>query len=308
MPQFSELGLESSEAASRSHSPILERAGPLHRPRPRRGGRDTPGGQAARAAAGAAAAGPEATYLGELHAHIHRSWTDNFLRLIGDKLALNNPLNVSDRAAEVDMVISATASSCRRPSPVRPGFPASTTPSSSLRDAVPYPKPPTEVRSDDGSLRPHWTFARDQRRCSGADGDARLRSRRGGAAEALASRGVATRRSNGWPLARGNGVHAAPQLTLAGARLDQGGAAPTVRDGAMARILGARGDDQRHHLAEAGGPAARSGGRRGRRLGGAQDSRLPAGEERLRQPELGRPPAGGRARWRPPARPPASPA
>ena len=44
--------------------------------------------------------GPEAAYLTKLHAHIHRSWSDNFLRLVGEKLELNNPLNVPDRMAE----------------------------------------------------------------------------------------------------------------------------------------------------------------------------------------------------------------
>ncbi|HLK88237.1 MAG TPA: TonB C-terminal domain-containing protein, partial [Polyangia bacterium] len=51
-------------------------------------------------------AGPEATYLTAMHAHIHRRWTDNFLRLISEKLELTNPLNVADRSAEVDIVIS----------------------------------------------------------------------------------------------------------------------------------------------------------------------------------------------------------
>ena len=31
-------------------------------------------------------AGPEATYLDALHTHIHHRWSDNFLRLIGEKL------------------------------------------------------------------------------------------------------------------------------------------------------------------------------------------------------------------------------
>src|SRR3954466_8676087 len=115
--------------------------------------------------------GPEATYLGKLHAHIHRSWTDNFLRLIGDKLELNNPLNVPDRVAEVDVVISTDGqllSTTVTRSSGFPGFDDAVV--EILRDAVPYPKPPTEVRSDDGSLRLHWTFAPGQRPRPGGRG------------------------------------------------------------------------------------------------------------------------------------------
>ena len=37
--------------------------------------------------------GKEGEYLRELHAHIHRRWADNFLRLAAEKLPPINPLN-----------------------------------------------------------------------------------------------------------------------------------------------------------------------------------------------------------------------
>ncbi len=186
--------------------------------------------------------GPEATYLAKLHAHIHRSWSDNFLRLIGEKLELNNPLNVADRTAEVDLVISGDgqllSTTITRPSGF-PGFDDAII--EILRDAVPYPKPPAEVRSDDDNLRLHWTFARDQRRCSGV---VVTRSydpvetalpkllHQGRRAEAL--RRVA--------LARGSGVHVAPQFTLLALDWIKAALHQPYATVAMARILGARGD------------------------------------------------------------------
>ena len=133
--------------------------------------------------------------------HIHRRWTDNFLRLIGEKLELNNPLNVPDRTAEVDVVISprrpaAVVDRSRRSSGF-PGFDDAII--EILRDAVPFPKPPSAVRSDDDNLRLHWVFARDQRRCSGVAVTRSLRSRRDRAAQAAAPgaarRGAQARRA-----------------------------------------------------------------------------------------------------------------
>src|SRR5258708_37953851 len=45
-------------------------------------------------------------YLRKLHAHVHKRWTDNFLALIGQNLAVGNPLNDASRVAEADVVIS----------------------------------------------------------------------------------------------------------------------------------------------------------------------------------------------------------
>src|SRR5689334_15891840 len=49
----------------------------------------------------------EADYLQLLHAHVHRRWADNFLRLIGETLPATNPLNSEPgRTAEVDVTIT----------------------------------------------------------------------------------------------------------------------------------------------------------------------------------------------------------
>jgi TonB family protein len=109
-----------------------------------------------------------ASYLRDLHAQVHRRWADNFLRLVGEKLELSDPLNAADRSAEIDLVIGAdgqlVSSTVFRPSGF-PGFDDAIL--EVVRDAVPFPKPPLAVRSDDDNLHLRWLFARDQRRCAG---------------------------------------------------------------------------------------------------------------------------------------------
>ncbi|HMC94594.1 MAG TPA: HEAT repeat domain-containing protein, partial [Polyangia bacterium] len=114
------------------------------------------------------APGAEASYLPDLHAHVHRRWANNFLRLVGENMEASNPLNTPDRSAEVDVVIGAdgqlVSTKVSRPS----GFPGfDDVVIDVLKDAVPFPKPPLAVRSDDDNLHLHWLFARDQRRCAG---------------------------------------------------------------------------------------------------------------------------------------------
>jgi TonB family protein len=186
--------------------------------------------------------GPEASYLTKLHAHIHRSWSDNFLRLVGEKLELNNPLNVPDRMAEVDIVISGDGqllSSTVSRSSGFPGFDDAII--EILRDAVPYPKPPAEVRSDDDNLRLHWIFARDQRRCSGVR-VTRAYDPVETALPKLLHQGRRDEALNRVALARGNGVHVAPQLTLLALDWIKAALHQPYATVAMARILGARGD------------------------------------------------------------------
>jgi hypothetical protein len=107
-------------------------------------------------------------YLRKLHAHVHKRWTDNFLALIGQNLELSNPLNDPSRVAEVDVVVSAAgklvSSTLTKPSGFA-GFDDAVT--EVLKDSVPFPAPPFTSQSDDGNLHVHWTFARDERRCSG---------------------------------------------------------------------------------------------------------------------------------------------
>ncbi len=114
------------------------------------------------------AAGPEASYLKEVHAAIHRRFTENFLRLIGEKLELTNPLNVPTLEAEVDLVISGDGQLLSSQVTKSSGFPGFDDAILEIvRDVVPYPTAPFEVRSDDGTTHLHWVFARDQRRDSG---------------------------------------------------------------------------------------------------------------------------------------------
>ena len=61
---------------------------------------------AASAASSAGTPGPERDYLRALHTHIHRRWTDNFLRLAGEKLPPVNPLNQPGLTAEADIVVA----------------------------------------------------------------------------------------------------------------------------------------------------------------------------------------------------------
>lgn len=187
-------------------------------------------------------AGAEATYLAALHAHIHRRWTDNFLRLIGEKLELNNPLNVADRSAEVDITISGDGQLLSAKITRSSGFPGfDDAIIEILRDAVPYPKAPVEVRSDDDNLRLHWVFARDQRRCSGV-----MVTRSYDPIEAalpkLLHQGRREEALKRVALARGSGVHVQPQLTLLALDWIKAALHQPYATVAMARTLGARGD------------------------------------------------------------------
>ena len=87
--------------------------------------------------------GPEASYLTAVHGTVHRRWTENFLRLIGEKLEATNPLNAPDRSAEIDMVIAGDGqliSSQISRSSGFPGFDDAVL--EIILDAVPYPRSP----------------------------------------------------------------------------------------------------------------------------------------------------------------------
>jgi hypothetical protein len=107
-------------------------------------------------------------YLRTIHAHVHKRWADNFLALIGQNLALGNPLNDAARAAEADVIISAKGKLIMVTITKSSGFAGfDDAVGEVLKDAVPFPRPPVAARSDDDNLHLHWTFARDERRCSG---------------------------------------------------------------------------------------------------------------------------------------------
>jgi TonB family protein len=186
--------------------------------------------------------GAAATYLAALHAHVHLRWSDNFLHLIGEKLELNNPLNVADRTAEADVAITPDgqllASKITRSSGF-PGFDDAII--EILRDAVPFPKPPTAVRSDDDNLHLHWLFARDQRRCSGvvvthAYDPVEV------ALPKLLHQGRRDEALNRVALARGDGAHVGPQFTLLALDWIKAALHQPYATVAIARTLAARGD------------------------------------------------------------------
>jgi hypothetical protein len=107
-------------------------------------------------------------YLRKIHAHVHKRWADNFLALIGQNLALDNPLNDAARVAEVDVVISGTGKLVSATITKGSGFPGfDDAVPEVLKDSVPFPVPPVSSRSDDDNLHLHWVFARDERRCAG---------------------------------------------------------------------------------------------------------------------------------------------
>ena len=112
-------------------------------------------------------AGPERDYLRALHAHIHRRWSDNFLRLAAEKLPPVNPLNQPGLTAEADIVVAPDGQLISARVTRGSGFAGfDDAVLEVLRDAVPFPKPPTALRSDDDRFHAHWVFARDQRRCA----------------------------------------------------------------------------------------------------------------------------------------------
>lgn len=113
-------------------------------------------------------AGAERDYLRALHGHIHRRWTDNFLRLAAEKLPPVNPLNQPGLTAEADIVVAGDGQLISARVTRSSGFAGfDDAIVEVLRDAVPFPKPPAALRSDDDRFHAHWTFARDQRRCAG---------------------------------------------------------------------------------------------------------------------------------------------
>ena len=215
-------------------------------------------------------------YLRVLHAHIHRRWADNFLRLVGEKLPPVNPLNDAAMSAEVDLVVAADGQLISAKITRSSGFAGfDDAIVEVLRDAVPFPTPPPPVRSDDDKLHAHWVFARDQRRCAGV---ALTRAydplevaipkllRTGRRDEALSRVAHGPRRRP----ARGADVHAA------GAGLDQVRRSRAVGDraaGEDARRARRRRGDQ---VAQDRRAPPRADRRRGRRAGVAQDAALPA--------------------------------
>jgi HEAT repeat protein len=213
----------------------------------------------------AASPGAEATYLATLHAHVHKRWAENFLRLIGEKLELSNPLNAPTLAAEVDLVISGDGqliSSAISKSSGFPGFDDAVI--EILHDAVPFPRAPLVVRSDDDNLRLHWVFARDQRRCSGV-AVTRTYDPVAVSLPKLLHQGRRDEALMRVAMARNGGAHVEPQFTLLAIDWMKAALHEPWASVPMARTLAVRGDQdavkwlksavRRPELAADAGPA-----------------------------------------------------
>ena len=107
-------------------------------------------------------------YLRELHAKVHRQWADNFLAMAATQLPKDHPINVLSRAATLDVVLAPDG----KVVDVRVAKASGAAEfDSSAVDVVkasgPFIAASDDVLSDDGKVHVLWTFARDDRRCSG---------------------------------------------------------------------------------------------------------------------------------------------
>jgi TonB family protein len=107
-------------------------------------------------------------YLRDLHARVHRLWADNFLAMATAQLPKDHPINVMSRAVDLELVLSAEGKLLD----VRIVKSSGSTEFDSaamdvVKASVPFGAAPEDVLSDDGKARVLWTFARDDRRCSG---------------------------------------------------------------------------------------------------------------------------------------------
>jgi len=107
-------------------------------------------------------------YLRALHTKVHRLWADNFLAMAAAQLPKDHPINLPSRAATLDVVLSAEGKLLD----VRVAKPSGSTEFDSsavdvVKASAPFEVAPDDVLSDDGKVRVLWTFARNDRRCSG---------------------------------------------------------------------------------------------------------------------------------------------
>jgi TonB family protein len=107
-------------------------------------------------------------YLRDLHAKVHRLWTDNFLAMAAAQLPKDHPINAMSRAAELELVLSAAGKLLDVRVAKASGaaeFDASAV--DVVKASGPFGDAPEDVLSDDGKVHLRWTLARDDRRCSG---------------------------------------------------------------------------------------------------------------------------------------------
>jgi TonB family protein len=108
------------------------------------------------------------SYLRSLHAKVHRAWADSFLTMAAAKLPKEHPVNLATRAVVLEVVLAPGGRLLNVEASTPSG--AAEFDSSAVdvvRANVPYEPPPADELSDDGNLHLLWTFARDDRRCSG---------------------------------------------------------------------------------------------------------------------------------------------
>lgn len=112
--------------------------------------------------------GKTLSYLSTLHAKVHRAWADNFLAMAAARLPKDHPVNLPTRATVLNVVLTSTGA---LQSAEIGTYSGSAEFDNSALDVVrinaPYVPAPEEALSDDGNVHLEWTFARDDRRCSG---------------------------------------------------------------------------------------------------------------------------------------------
>lgn len=109
-------------------------------------------------------------YLEALHAKVHRLWTDSFLAMAEGQLAKDHPINDRSRVAELELLLTVEGKLANLKVAQTSGssdFDASAV--DVVKAAAPFAIAPEDVLSDDGKVHVLWRFARDDRRCSGAE-------------------------------------------------------------------------------------------------------------------------------------------
>jgi hypothetical protein len=107
-------------------------------------------------------------YLNDLHAKVHRSWADSFLAMAAARLPKDHPVNLATRVVEVELVLAPGGRLQSAAVAVPSGSDEFDTAALDvIRENAPYGVAPEAVLSDDGNAHVLWSFARDERLCSG---------------------------------------------------------------------------------------------------------------------------------------------
>jgi len=113
-------------------------------------------------------------YLQALHAKVHRLWADNFLAMATAQLPKEHPVNLASRVTELEIALAANGNVVE----VRVSKPSGSTEFDAaavdvVKTSAPFAEASEATLSDDGKVHVKWTFARDDRRCSGLSLDRR---------------------------------------------------------------------------------------------------------------------------------------